>query len=514
MSKVSAIPDTAAAALEVRSRTLREDARRELCARTDRLFAILMVGQWIAGIAAALWISPRTWAGSASQVHIHLLAAIFLGGGIALAPVMLALLRPGAAVTRHVIGAAQVLFSALLIHLTGGRIETHFHVFVSLAFLAIYRDWRVIVTASAVVASDHILRGLYWPLSVYGVLTASPWRAFEHAGWVVFEDCVLFTSIRDSLRDMKETADRRVQLEQGKEIVEQQVADRTRKLQGSEERFRSLSASSPIGIFETDQRGRCVYTNARWQEISGLTFEQSLEDHWSLTVHPEDRSATFEAWATAVTNGAPFQAEHRLLRADGVVLWVDSRAAALRRPDGTLSGFVGSVEDITQRKLAETEMIRAREAALETARLKSEFLANMSHEIRTPLNGVIGMTDLVLETELNGEQREYLETVKSSADGLLSVIEDILDFSKIEAGKLELDPVEFGLRQLLNSTLKTLALRADKKGVELISHIRPDVPDGLIADAGRVRQILLNLVGNSIKLSSSGSTRSNGPPSS
>src|SRR6266446_10685928 len=149
--------------------------------QTSRLFTILMLVQWVAGIAAALWISPRAWAGATSQVHVHVWLAIFLGGAITSLPVFLTLIRPRDAFTRHVVAVCQVLMSALLIHLSGGRIETHFHVFGSLAFIAFYRDWRVLIPDTIVVAADHALRGIYFPQSVFGILTASPWRWTEHA---------------------------------------------------------------------------------------------------------------------------------------------------------------------------------------------------------------------------------------------------------------------------------------------------------------------------------------------
>src|ERR1043166_8017489 len=159
-----------------RAAALLRSHEQSLYIRTDRMFAALMLMQWVAGIGAALWISPHTWAGAASTTHLHVWAALLLGGAITSLPVLLALTLPGTALTRHVIAVGQALTSALLIHLSGGRIETHFHVFGSLAFLAFYRDWRVLVSASAVVAADHLLRGIYWPQSVYGVLTASEWR--------------------------------------------------------------------------------------------------------------------------------------------------------------------------------------------------------------------------------------------------------------------------------------------------------------------------------------------------
>jgi signal transduction histidine kinase len=172
-----------------------------------------MVLQWLAGIAFAVWVSPYTWDGASSQVHLHVWAAIFLGGAISLFPALLAVLRPGRASTRYTIAIAQMLMGALLIHLTGGRIETHFHVFGSLAFLAFYRDWRVLVPATIVVAVDHLLRGIFWPQSVYGVLVASEWRWLEHAAWVVFEDVVLVMACLRSVDEMRDRAERTAALE-------------------------------------------------------------------------------------------------------------------------------------------------------------------------------------------------------------------------------------------------------------------------------------------------------------
>ncbi len=478
--------------------------QQAICRRTDRLFAWLMVFQWLGGVAAAAWLTPYTWVGSSFGVHLHLWAAVLLGGVITALPVALAWMRPGAAATRYVIATAQMLMSALLIHLTGGRIETHFHVFGSLAILAFYRDWRVFIPATLIVAVDHFLRGVYWPQSVFGVLTASPWRWVEHAGWVIFEDIFLMRSCRQSVREMWDIASQRAQLETTKELVEGEVQKRTAELRASEERFRTLSAAAPVGIFLTNAEGRTVYANERWSAISGLSEEESLGYGWLRAIHGEDRDAMREAWEAARREGREFRRDFRLRTPPGKELWLHSRATPMRNDSGAVAGYVGTVDDITEGKQAAEEMQRAKEAAEAANRAKSEFLANMSHEIRTPMNGILGMSELLLDTELNEEQRELLGMVKSSGESLLSVINDILDFSKIEAGKLDFENIEFGLRECLSPTLKTLSLRAQEKGLELVNHIAGEVPERLMGDPGRLRQVVVNLMGNGIKFTEQG----------
>ena len=474
--------------------------------RTDRIFANLMIAQWLAGIAAACWISPETWIGAESQTHWHVWAAIFLGGAIASLPVYLAYKRSGSVLTRHTIAVAQMIFSALLIHLTGGRIETHFHVFGSLAFLAFYRDWRVLITATVVVAVDHAARGLFWPQSVFGILTASPWRWVEHAGWVLFEDLFLFISIRQSTDEMREVATRRVELE------------------ASAQRYQFLANAVPQIVWTARPSGALDYYNQAWFDYTGLTLQQSEDWGWGAVLHPDDLQPCIDRWTHSCISGENYEVEHRFKRcSDGAFRWHLSRALPLRDAQGGILQWVGTCTDIDDAKRSKemlqfahdelevrvmertAELHTAKEAAEAANRAKSDFLANVSHEIRTPMNGVIGMTDLVLETELNREQRDYLGLLKTSGLALLGVINDMLDFSKIEAGKLELESINFKLRDTVSHLLKPLVFRAGQKRIELAGEIDRDIPDHLIGDPLRLRQILINLADNALKFTERGS---------
>jgi hypothetical protein len=205
--------EAAATAIVQRAEDRFRAHRDEIYQATDRLFAALMAGQWVFGIFIALVFSPHAWEGKVQTVHAHVWTAVLLGAALSSLPVAMAFLRPGWALTRHVITAAQMLWSALLIHLTGGRIETHFHVFGSLGFVAAYRDWRVMITATLVVASDHLIRGLLWPESVYGITNPEWWRFLEHAFWVVFAVSFLTVLCLRSVKDMRVMAERGAELE-------------------------------------------------------------------------------------------------------------------------------------------------------------------------------------------------------------------------------------------------------------------------------------------------------------
>ncbi len=307
--------------------------------QTDRDFAILMPVQWLAGILAAWFVSPLTWRGVESRIHIHLWAAILLGGTITLLPMILVLRRPGALLTRNIVAVSQMLMTGLLIHLSGGRIETHFHVFGSLAFLAFYRDWRVLIPATLVTAGDHLVRGWFYPMSVYGVLTGGEWRWIEHACWVIFIDIFLIASCRRSAQEMWN------------------IAQRTAELDASEEHYRAVieQTSEGIALLEPETL-RIIECNEAFSRLVGC---QSIAETTRLTI--EDVSTINQEEVRLLATGAqeqhgPVTHEKMFYCLNGSILPVDVSVSVISYNNRQV--YCITAKDISDRKRTEAELQR------------------------------------------------------------------------------------------------------------------------------------------------------------
>jgi two-component system, sensor histidine kinase and response regulator len=486
-----------------RANRLFEEQQRSIHVRIDRAFAILMVVQCLGGVILAMTLSPWTWSGTTRGLHPHLIAALTLGPIIASLPVAMVLFRSGTVATRHAVAIAQMLMSALLIHVTGGRIETHFHVFGSLAFLAFYRDWRVLISASVVVIADHFLRGMFIPQSVYGIADASQWRWLEHASWVAFEDVFLIWGSNQFLHAQQAIADQRLLLEMNSDSMRQHLL----KVEASEARSAAVMRSALDCVITIDAQGHIIEFNPSAERTFGYVREEVIgRDLADVIIPPAHRAAHRQGMAryfqTGITRVLDRRVEVTAMRANGCEFPIELSVTSIRHEDQVF--FTAYLRDITDRRRAEAELLRAKDQAEAASRAKSEFVANISHEIRTPMNGILGMTDLVLETDLAPRQRDFMIMVKTSARALLHVINDVLDFSKIEAGKMLLEQIEFPLRQTIAEALTPLALKAHEKGLELLCDVHRNVPDQLIGDPSRMRQVLLNLVGNAVKFTERG----------
>jgi PAS domain S-box-containing protein len=472
-----------------RAEALFKEQQQAVYVRVDRLFAVLLVGEWIAGIVLAFTASPLAWSGRYSQIHINVWMAVVLGAVIASLPVYLALFYSGRKVTRNAIAVAQVLFSSLFIHLTGGRIETHFHIFGSLAFLSFYRDWRVLVLSSAVVAVDHVLRGLLFPQSVYGVLAIEPFRWMEHTGWVVFEDVFLIKSCLDSLKEMRAIAMRQAEVEETRSQIEQLVNVRTLKLQ----QVANIVEASSEAIIGQSMDGLVTSWNSGAERLFKWSAEQACGQPLQSLIGGGDE--------LIVLMDETQEYEINCVSRDGTEIIAALTRSMVRDGLGEVIGVSTFLRDITQSKAAEKSV--------------SEFYFMVSHELRTPLTSIRAALGLIEGGVAEGhEVMDLVGVARDSSDRLIRLINAILDLKKIESGNMELNLETVDCERIVSSTLSGLAGVASESSVSLMQEHM--VAAQVLADPDKVTQVLTNLVANAIKFSPPDSevlvtTRSMGP---
>lgn len=285
------------------------------------------------------------------------------------------------------------------------------------------------------------------------------------------------------------------------EVANKQLRERQKEA----ERLSLVAKHANDSVILIDVDGRIAWVNDAFTRITGFTPDQAIgQMPGDLLNGPQTKSTTTQALQDAVAAGQPFRGEIQNVTRDGRVIWIETNQVPVLDADGNVEMMVAIERDITAAKESARELSEAKRAAEDGARAKAEFLATMSHEIRTPMNGVIGMADLMCETDLNEDQELYANTIRSSAGSLLTIINDILDLSKLDAQKLELSPVDFDMQACLGDTIRLLRPKAVEKGLELDLVIDAEMPGFVQADDGRIRQVLINLIGNAIKFTDAG----------
>jgi PAS domain S-box-containing protein len=393
--------------------------------RTDRLFAALLAAEWMCAIIAAWLISPRAWAGMASTTHPHVWMAIALGGVVVALPIFLALKYPGQTLTRHFIAIGQMLISTLLIHVTGGRIETHFHIFGSLAFLAFYYDWRVLITASTVVTLDHVVRGYYWPQSVYGTAAIEPWRWVEHAGWVVFQDVFLVYACVVSTRDLKFSARKEIEIETSHEMVEEQVKARTSELKESENRLAAQFAVTQClnrgGSLE--ETANAVLESIGEQLVTGTKFAAFLVVN--KDTQQMDCTAT---WSNPDYVDPSNKTGLNRLRRTGTDLpalkFADGRIKMISRLDkhGDARSVIAQECGLTSQVAFPLTADETATGAIELYFADRSLVDDETMIVLASLGRQIGQ--YVIRRQAEDENRRLASVVRSSADAIIGVAED------------------------------------------------------------------------------------------
>lgn len=498
--------------------------------RTDRMFLWLLIGQWIFAILVALVWSPRTWIAEYWSIHQHVYAAVILGALFGAYPVYLILRRPGTAYTRHIIAIGQMLQSALLVHVTGGRIETHFHVFGSLALLSFYRDWPVLITGSVVVFLDHLALGAWFPLSVYGVLTASAWRAVEHAFWVIFEDVFLIMACRSGNRELRGISNRQMKLEENAAELDRTNAqlDASRKdIIFAGEFTDNIMKNMPntLIVFNLDATIRTVnqttlkllgyeekelvgqpigkvFAEAAEEEgFAGTKLQELIEKSSVRGLDVVFRAKSGENIPMSLLGSVMRDEAGKLIAVVCVArdmretrrLIAESAAAAAEKEKRVALEQVNARLDATiqELKLAQTQLIQA-----EKMTTIGQLAGGIAHEINNPLAGILTTAQLALKETPEGfsQTKDDLNTIVECSLRCKKIVASLLEFSRSQPFEIRILPVGGALQAAL-TLIQNEASLAHVTIANLISRDTPSIK----ASAFELQQVFLNLMINAIQ---------------
>jgi PAS domain S-box-containing protein len=493
------------------------------------MFLWLLIVQWIVAVGIAAFYSPLTWIGQHWTIHEHLIGALVLGGMFASYPIYCILRMPGTEMTRHVVAIGQMLQSALLVHVTGGRIESHFHVFGSLAFLAFYRDWRVLVTASSVVLIDHIALGIWFPRSVYGVAEATLWRSVEHGFWVVFEVVFLVASCRTSIRQLRTIAERQAesekvaedlretnsnlerissQLETANDVLESKVTERTRSLsleiverRQAEERLsrqsrllKTILDSLAEGVAVADKHGNITMLNSAAEQFSTAGNAEQIREKWAEEIgfFLPDQVTPFPTAELPLMRACRGEQASEVEiyfripgRDDGLFIICDGHP--LRDDDGELIGGVVIFRDFTARR-------RLEEKLRESYKIEAvgRLAGGIAHDFNNLMTVVVGYAELLLrKLDPQDPSRHLIGDIKKSGEQAAALTRQLLAFSR----KQVVAPVMLDLNEEVRG-LEQMMRRLVGDEVEVTLSLAPGVQN-VEADPAQLEQVLVNLVINS-----------------
>lgn len=371
-------PNPVSSETERRADQLERELHEENYRKVDRLFVWLMVVQWVGGVLTALYVAPYSWIGAESLLHAHVWAAILLGGTISSAPILLGVFYPGRTITRHVIAVSQALWGALLIHLSGGRIETHFHVFCSLAFIAFYRDWKTLLTMTLVVAADHTIRGVFFPLSIYGVVLDSPLRWFEHVAWVLAEDFILVHACVRGVREARAVCDNHAELERVNRDVELRIEERTYELHQKTREVEKLALvvkHTDNSVLILDSGGLIEFVNDGFTRITGYHGSEVVgRKPIDVLGGPNTTQEERRELVRGLESERPFNLVVHKQRKNGEQMILSIEAQPIFDDKGQLTQYLQIEQDIT-RSVYEREQLQQMTDDLRTSSRQLEKLS-------------------------------------------------------------------------------------------------------------------------------------------